>query len=119
VAGGAENYGVEQEHLNQVFGARLRITALRAERGPGIEFLEYIAPPGGRPLPGDAKASDLIFWQTWLHVDALNPLENRLHSNGARFVSGGKDAAQRIVRDPDGHALRLAATPAASTTASR
>jgi catechol 2,3-dioxygenase-like lactoylglutathione lyase family enzyme len=51
VAGGAENYGVEQEHLNQVFGARLRITALRAERGPGIEFLEYITPPGGRPLP--------------------------------------------------------------------
>jgi catechol 2,3-dioxygenase-like lactoylglutathione lyase family enzyme len=119
VAGGAENYGVEQEHLNQVFGARLLITALRAERGPGIEFLEYITPPGGRALPDDAKANDLIFWQTWLHVDDLNPLEQRLHSHGARFVSRGKDAAQRIVRDPDGHALLLAATPVASTTASR
>jgi hypothetical protein len=40
VAGGAENYGVEQEHLNQVFGARLRITALRTKLGPGTEFLE-------------------------------------------------------------------------------
>jgi catechol 2,3-dioxygenase-like lactoylglutathione lyase family enzyme len=112
VVGGAENYGVEQEHLNQVFGARLRITALRAERGPGIEFLEYITPPGGRPLPGDAKANDLIFWQTWLHMDALNLLEQRLQSSGTHFVSRGKDAGQQIVRDPDGHALRLVATPA-------
>ena len=47
VAGESENYGVEQEHLNQVFGARLHITGLRAEHGPGIEFLEYITPPGG------------------------------------------------------------------------
>ena len=119
VVGGAENYGVEQKHLNQVFGARLRITALRAERGPGIEFLEYITPPGGRALPDDAKANDLIFWQTLLHVDDLNPLEQRFHSNGARFVSRGKDAAQRIVRDPDGHALRLVIAPTASTAALR
>ena len=31
--GESENYGVEQEHLNNVFGARLRITALRAAAG--------------------------------------------------------------------------------------
>ncbi len=35
VAGESENYDVEQEHLNNVFGARLRITALRAAAGPG------------------------------------------------------------------------------------
>ena len=29
VAGESENYGTEQEHLNNVFGAHLRITALR------------------------------------------------------------------------------------------
>ena len=34
--GESENYGVEQEHLNNVFGARLRITALRAASGPGV-----------------------------------------------------------------------------------
>ena len=38
VAGESENYDVEQEHLNNVFGARLRITALRAAAGPGIEL---------------------------------------------------------------------------------
>jgi len=37
----SENYGTEQEHLNNVFGARLRITGLRATDGPGIELLEY------------------------------------------------------------------------------
>src|SRR6266700_5310371 len=58
VAGGAHNYGTEQEHLNQVFGANLRITALKAEHGPGIEFLEYIAPPGGRDLPAGATVND-------------------------------------------------------------
>src|SRR4029450_1587167 len=66
VAGESENYGTEQEHLNNVFGARLRITALRAAAGPGIEFLEYLTPRDGRPAPADEKASDLIHWQTKL-----------------------------------------------------
>ena len=39
VVGESENYGTEQEHLNNVFGARLRITALRGATGPGIELL--------------------------------------------------------------------------------
>lgn len=116
VAGGAENHGTEQEHLNQVFGARLRITALRAERGPGIEFLEYITPPGGRPLPPDAKANDLVFWHTRLDVDGLDAMAEQLRERQTRFVSArivpspgnATDAARSvIVRDPDGHALQL------------
>ena len=39
VVGESENYGTEQEHLNNVFGAHLRITTLHAHSGPGIEFL--------------------------------------------------------------------------------
>ncbi len=87
VAGGAENFGVEQEHLNQVFGARLRITALRAERGPGIEFLEYITPPGGRPLPDDANANDLVFWHTRLVTDGWDGFAAKLRERQTRFVS--------------------------------
>ncbi len=108
VAGGAENYGVEQEHLNQVFGVRLRITALRAEHGPGIEFLEYLTPPGGHPIPEDAKANDLIFWNTHLVVDDLPKLDAGLREQGAKFVSKpSKNPDAEIVRDPDGHALEL------------
>src|ERR1044071_5143652 len=67
VAGGSENYGTEQEHLNNVRGARLRITALRAPRGGiGVEFLEYLAPRDGRPAPEDLRANDLLHWQTGL-----------------------------------------------------
>ncbi|HSB35858.1 MAG TPA: VOC family protein, partial [Thermoanaerobaculia bacterium] len=51
VAGESENWGDEQEHLNNVFGARLRITGLRCASGPGIEFLEYLTPRDGRPAP--------------------------------------------------------------------
>jgi len=126
VAGESENFGVEQEHLNQVFGARLRITALRAERGPGIEFLEYISPPGGRALPENAKANDLIFWHTDLLADEINGLASRLHDRGTRFVSApsvrlrgdSSDSVDRVMlRDPDGHALELIrrADPALST----
>ncbi|MGH7267537.1 MAG: hypothetical protein ACREMB_22175 [Candidatus Rokuibacteriota bacterium] len=44
MAGTGENHGPEQEYLNHVFGARLRITTLRAAGGPGIELLEYHVP---------------------------------------------------------------------------
>jgi catechol 2,3-dioxygenase-like lactoylglutathione lyase family enzyme len=104
VAGESENFGVEQEHLNQVFGARLRITALRAERGPGIELLEYITPPGGRPRPSDSAANDLIFWRTHLvftGVDRLSP------PSSIQRVSKSGAAESLIIRDPDGHALQL------------
>src|SRR5689334_7435082 len=66
VAGESENYGEEQEHLNNVFGARLRITSLRPAAGPSIEFLEYLTPRDGRPLPPDTRANDIIHWQTRL-----------------------------------------------------
>ncbi len=112
VVGTSENSGTEQEHLNNVFGARLRITALRGKSGPGIEFLEYLAPEDGRPYPTDARANDLAHWETRLAVDSLDVLEGRLLDAGARFVSAGSvglDGSTRalLVRDPDGHAVEF------------
>jgi len=116
VVGESENYGVEQEHLNQVLGARLHITGLRSDHGPGIEFLEYLTPPGGRPVPQDSKANDLIFWQTDLKVDHLDESARKLREVGIRFVSKGVVSVSGnslapdkalVVRDPDGHALKL------------
>ena len=107
LAGQGENYGTEQEHLNQVFGARLRITALRAARGPGIEFLEYVTPPGGRPLPDDSTPRDLIFWNTHLLVDDVPRCSLALSESGVRFVSKRGAELSQIVRDPDGHAVQF------------
>jgi catechol 2,3-dioxygenase-like lactoylglutathione lyase family enzyme len=115
VVGKSENYGVEQEHLNQVFGARLRITALRASKGPGIELLEYITPPSGRALGPDSKPNDLVFWFTHLVTDRLEDLGPTLRSNTVTFVSNilplpehsPKSNHVIFIRDPDGHALQL------------
>jgi len=112
VAGASENHGIEQEHLNNVFGARLRITALRAAQGPGIEFLEYLSPADGRPYPPDAHANDLVHWETHLVVDRLADLDARLRGAAAAYVSSGVSRLEGgdlalLLRDPDGHALEL------------
>ncbi|MCW5980399.1 MAG: VOC family protein [Bryobacteraceae bacterium] len=118
VAGESENHGIEQERLNNVFGARLRITALRAAAGPGIELLEYLAPRDGRPYPADARANDLLHWQTRIAVRDAGRAEQALRKARARFVSPGMvqlpepriGAKQFLVRDPDGHALMITET---------
>jgi hypothetical protein len=143
VAGESENFGPEQEHLNAVFGAHLRITALRAASGPGIELLEYLAPRDGRLPPGDLHANDLAHWQTVLR--ARVPLASALRlafANGASPAPGrvvehvGADAdpaptpapapapaptarATVAIDDPDGHGLLLAlpARPGPTTAA--
>ncbi len=116
VVGGSENYDIEQEHLNNVFGARLRITTLRVAEGPGVELLEYLAPRDGRPAPLDMRANDLAHWQTTLLTNApdrifallplrvfslVSPVTVTLPAPDLGFSRGV------LVRDPDGHAMRL------------
>jgi len=116
VTGESENHGTEQEHLNNVFGARLRITGLRAASGPGIEFLEYVAPRGGRPIPADHRANDLAHWQTTLVTrDASAAAERGLAAKHA-FVSPGVVPLRErtlgftkgfLIQDPDGHVMQV------------
>ena len=116
VAGESENYGIEQERLNNVFGAHLRITSLRAEAGPGIEFLEYLAPRDGRPTLNDKKANDLAHWQTKLVTDDIESGLARLREGKFSFISSGLIELSELVfgfkrsflaRDPDAHAMQL------------
>ncbi|MEP6686090.1 MAG: VOC family protein [Verrucomicrobiota bacterium] len=115
-AGESENFGTEQEHLNQVAGAHLRITGMRATAGPGVEFLEYLAPQGGRPRPPDVHANDIVHWQTTIETDDVDLLARKLQNGQVGFVSSGvvlmpKDKAKfskgALVSDPDGHDLLL------------
>lgn len=100
VVGESENWGVEQEHLNQVFGARLRITSLRAPSGPGIELLEYLSPPGGRARPRDARIQDLMSWRIRVRADPSATAVSSLgpHASSNRYGLRG---------DPDGHWLEV------------
>ena len=116
VSGESENYGPEQEHLNSVFGARLRITSLRASSGPGIELLEYLAPTNGRSMPEDEHANDLMHHETCLVAEDIEVAFRSLRK--ARFplissaivtfpkAEAGFHSAL-LVRDPDGHPMEL------------
>ena len=115
-AGESENFGTEQEHLNQVFGARLHITGMRANAGPGVEFLEYLAPRDGRPRPRDVHANDVVHWQTTIATDDVDLLAKKLTDGNVGFVSSGVVAVSKdkvgfskgvLVSDPDGHDILL------------
>jgi catechol 2,3-dioxygenase-like lactoylglutathione lyase family enzyme len=126
VAGESMNYGPEQEHLNNVFGARLHISGLKTkDAGINVEFLEYLAPTNGRPYPKDSNSNDLWHWQTSFLVRAesgspggggLIGIANILSSYKPVFISTGTVEFPNVelgfrrasvVRDPDGHAVRL------------
>ena len=117
VAGESENYGTEQEHLNNVFAAHLRITSLRASAGPGIELLEYLSPRDGRSFPLDEHTNDIVHRQTILLVQDADTAAAELANARTRFVSSEVVANHIqelefskafVVRDPDGHAVEIA-----------
>ena len=113
ISGSSDNYGTEQEHLNNVFGAHLRITALRAAHGPGIEFLEYLAPRTGRPVPPDTQPDDLWYWQVNFCAVPPSEFEAPLRDSHAPLLSARAIKLEDtqlgwrtglLTRDPDGHA---------------
>lgn len=107
VVGASENHGIEQERLNSVFGARLRITTLRAEHGPGVELLEYLAPEGGRDYPADASPNDLIAWTTTLMMPGTAEWESKLRTANVTIISSGVAGDALLLRDPDGHLVAI------------
>ena len=98
-----------------MFGARLRITGLRGRDGPGIEFLEYLAPrTDGRPPA--SQANDLVALaddgDARADADCRPPKRLLPASTFVRFarrvVALPDDASVSTKacssRDPDGHA---------------
>jgi catechol 2,3-dioxygenase-like lactoylglutathione lyase family enzyme len=108
--------GTEYERLQGVFGARLRINGLKASSGPGIEFLEYLAPRDGRPAPLDLRANDLAHWQTTLGTPSADGASTKIRGTKGKFVSPGVVEVPDqglgfrrgfLARDPDGHGLQV------------
>jgi catechol 2,3-dioxygenase-like lactoylglutathione lyase family enzyme len=109
IAGESENYGVEQEHLNGVFAAHLRITALRAERGPGIELLEYLLPTDGRDIPSDLHTNDVAHWETRVEYDedASTPRDVSRAASVSRVSRPAGNGEEFLAQDPDRHVIIL------------
>ncbi len=106
IGGESFNYGTEQEHLNHVFGSRVRITNMKAPNGPGIEFLEYVVPTDGRPIPPDTHLNDLWDWSSTIFVEDLEEARKlfRLDAVDTEPLVKGKGM---FVRDPDGHSVLI------------
>ncbi|MBK7379997.1 MAG: VOC family protein [Ignavibacteriales bacterium] len=116
VSGESENYGTEQARLNNVEGAHLQITGLHSDFGPGIEFLNYLSPKGGKVYPEDVKANDLVHWQTKISTKNIDELFTKIKSAGyptyTNVISSFNGVLLHfslgfIVRDPDGHRLLI------------
>ncbi len=110
----SRNLGLEQERLSDVEKARVYVSSLSASSGIGIELLEYIEPHEGHPIPIDTCANDLWFWQTTIVVEDLAAQIQRLqayefpltNTKGIEVPSLGLKQSL-LVRDPDGHRVRL------------
>jgi catechol 2,3-dioxygenase-like lactoylglutathione lyase family enzyme len=116
VAGGTLNMGTEQEHLDSLPGARVRVTGLTPEIGPlGVEFLEYERPTAGRPFPTDSHPTDLWHWQTTMIVPDVEIAAAQVHGMGQMISAGVVTLPDKrlgftkgmVVRDPDGHAMQI------------
>ena len=120
VGGVTFNTGVTQQVLDDLFNDTCLVTPMvPISPPPHIEFLDYRTPPGGRPMPLNTKANDLWHWQTTLVTKDIQAAADRLRKAGAQFLTpdivsipqetqtelGFKKAL--MVRDPNGHAIRL------------
>lgn len=95
------------------------ITGLRAGRGPGIEFLEYLTPRNGRPALG-IEPDDVAHWETTVTTLDADLAYRQLVKQRAflispaviAFGSGTVNPAPDtgrglLVKDPDGHAVKV------------
>src|ERR1700758_3080178 len=112
--------GEEYEHLEGVFGIRMRVVRMRL----GEEFIqltEYLAPKG-RPVPPDARSNDRSFQHVAIIVSDMDKAYAWLRQNKVEHASSGpqrlpdwnKNAAgirAFYFKDPDGHALEILQFP--------
>ena len=115
IEGGSLNWRETQARMDDLPGAEVRITALRPTQGGlGIELLDYLVPPKGRPIPSDWRSCDIAHMQVELVVNDIEQAVDRLRQNGVEFVSSrvveltDSSCPYRqgcLVKDPDGHAM--------------
>jgi catechol 2,3-dioxygenase-like lactoylglutathione lyase family enzyme len=99
VRGESLNFGIEQEQLSAVPGAKVRITGMSGATGLGVELLEYLEPGPGRIFPPRSAPNDLWHWEIVVAIDDAETI--------ARELVGSKSERGGLLLDPSGHAVRL------------
>lgn len=117
--GSFTNIGIKQETMDNLFSAKVIVTSLTPAKGRlGVEFLDYLTPPGARPFPIDQQTNDLVHMHFELLVDDIDAAVEALEEAHVQFVSPKvidlpdvmpfKRAA--LWRGPDGHNVLLVGT---------
>src|SRR5438046_7470778 len=91
-----EVFGDEFEHLEGVFGARLRIVRMQLGN-EYIDLTQYLAPPG-RPIPADSRSNDLWFQHIAIVVRDLDQAFDKLRALKVQFVSTGPQTLPAAVK---------------------
>src|SRR5207245_3656286 len=79
--------GEQYEHLEGVFGARMRIVRMQLGN-EHIDLAQYLAPPG-RPIPVDSRSNDLWFQHIAIVVRDMDQAFEKLRALKVQFVSTG------------------------------
>src|SRR5262249_40381787 len=112
--------GAEYEHLQGVFGLRMRVVRMRLGE-EFIELTEYLA-PRGRPIPVDSRSNDRWFQHIAIITSDMERAYQWLRKNKVEHASTGP---QRLpdwnknaggirafyFKDLDGHALEILQFP--------
>ncbi len=117
MVGSSLNYGIEQEKLSGVIGAKVQISALRFPNtsGIGVEFLEYLQPLDGKSFCEETDTADLRGSFIVIEVENISSLHEKLKDFSIRPLSrkiveittpfGFRKAF--AILDPDGHRILL------------
>src|SRR5258708_13718167 len=112
--------GESYEHLEGVFGLRMRVVRMRLG-DEFIELTEYLAPKG-RPIPVDSRSNDRWFQHIAIIVSDMDKAYSRLRQNKVEHASSGpqrlpdwnKNAAgisAFYFNHPDEHPVKLLQFP--------
>src|ERR1700746_2708212 len=112
--------GEDYEHLEGVFGLRMRVVRMRLGR-EFIELTEYLAPKG-RPIPVDSRSNDRWFQDVAVIVSDMDKAYAWLRQNNVEHASSGpqrlpgwnKNAvgiSAFYFKDPDEHPVEVLQFP--------
>jgi len=105
------------EKLTGIFGARMRVVTLGLGQEQ-MQLTQFIAPPGGRPIPPDSRSNDLWFQHIAIVVSDMDAAYATLCEHNVQHVSTAPQTLPDYItavagirafycRDPDGHNLEL------------
>ncbi|MBE9061151.1 VOC family protein [cf. Phormidesmis sp. LEGE 11477] len=114
--GSFTNIGIKQETMDNLFSAKVIVTSLTPAQGRlGVEFLDYLTPPGARPFPIDQQTNDLVHMHFELLVEDIDAAVEALEEAHVQFVSPKVIDLPDVMpfkrgalwRGPDGHNVLL------------